>query len=73
MIAKYYLSQSGRPICADCAEQDEIESGRPLKERVNLTNDVLKCIGCREDIPYVGQQYQSRRIPSDADWNSCLK
>lgn len=66
-IAKYYLSQNGQPICADCAENDEAESGRPLKSARNETGEVLECIGCREDIPFVGQTHKARRVMSVAE------
>lgn len=72
MVAKYYLSELGNPICTSCAEESEIESGVPLKERVNRTGDVLECIACREDIPFVGQQYQTRRSMLVEDWNKAL-
>lgn len=62
MIGTYYLSQTGQPICQDCAQHDETESGCPLKETRNETEDVLECIGCREEIAYVGQQYKARRV-----------
>lgn len=66
-IAKYYLSQTGRPICQDCAEQDETESGSPLKSARNETGATLECIGCREDIPFVGQTHKARRVMSVAE------
>lgn len=73
MLAKYYLSELGNPICASCAEESELESGVPLQERRNNTGDVLECICCREDIPFVGQTYTARHIPSAAEWERDLQ
>jgi len=55
---KYYLSQSNNPICKDCADESELESGRPLKERRNDTGDVLECIACNEEIPTAGRKQE---------------
>lgn len=54
--AKYYLSQTGRPLCAGCAEESELESGRPLKERKNDTGDTLECVACDGEIPSAEQK-----------------
>lgn len=57
---KYYLSQSNNPICSECAEESELESGRPLKERKNGTGNTLECIACDEQIPSIKKQEQKK-------------
>jgi len=59
--SKYYLSQSGNPICSGCAEESEVESGRPLAERKNDTDEALECIACDEEIPCVKKQERTKR------------
>jgi hypothetical protein len=54
--SKYYLTQLGRPLCSNCAEESELESGVPLKERKNDTGDTLECVACDEDIPCAKQK-----------------
>lgn len=57
---KYYLSQSNNPICSECAEESEVESGRPLKERKNITGETLECIACDEEVPSVKKQERTK-------------